>query len=137
MGASATAYGIGRFPSRVGIGGRYHEPENRAAAIPGGRYREPDKKPQQPFRSVKFLGAFEITGVSRDSAGAVIGDCDVALFHAASDVLRARTVSDGAGAFTFRVGDNSDYYYVRAYKVGAPDLAGTSVNTGQASYIGG
>lgn len=137
MGASATAYSRGRFPQRVGIGGRYREPERRDAALPGGRYQEPDKKPQQLFRSVKFRGAFEIAGVSRDSAGAAIGDCEVGLFHAASDVLRARTVSDGAGAFTFRVGDNSDYYYVRAYKTGAPDLAGITVNTGQATYIGG
>jgi hypothetical protein len=137
MGASATAYGRGRFPSRVGVGGRYREPENRAAALAGGRYKEPDKKPQQAFRSVKSTAQFAIAGVTRDSAGAVLGDCEVDLFHTASDMLQVRAVSDGAGVFSVLVGNNSDFYYLRAYKTGAPDVAGTSVNTLQATYIGG
>lgn len=136
MGASGTAYSRGRFPNSVGVGGRFREPGVRTT-IPGGRYREPDKRQHPPFKSERFRGAFGIAVETRDSSGTLVGDCEVDLFHSASDALVARAVSDGGGLVTIIIGNNSDYYYVRAYKAGAPDLAGTTVNTLQASYLGG
>ena len=85
-----------------------------------------------PFRSHILLCIAknqQITGVTRDSAGAVLGGCGVELFRTASDIMMLRTVSDATtGDFRFSAPDEGPYYIV-AYKAGAPDVAGTSVNT--------
>lgn len=135
MGASGTAYSRGLSPSRVGIGGRYREPDRRGGNMPGSKWQEATK--QTAFRSNRFRGAFAISGVTRDSTGVALGNCEVDLFHSASDVLVLRGVSDGAGNYSFVIGNNSDFYYVRAYKAGAPDLAGTTINALMATYTGG
>ncbi|WP_291854855.1 hypothetical protein [Bradyrhizobium sp.] len=67
--------------------------------------------------------------VTADSSGTPLGGCDVELYHAATDTVVGRTTSDPVGAFTFDLGNNSDFYYIRAYKAGTPDVAGTTVNT--------
>jgi hypothetical protein len=70
-----------------------------------------------------------ISGVTKDSAGAVLGSCAVDLFTTADDVIQGRTVSDAStGAYSFSAGGGRTYYIV-AYKAGSPDVAGTTVNT--------
>ena len=81
------------------------------------------------FRSLKFYGTFSISGVTKDSSGAPLGGCAVHLFESATDAELAETVSDGAGNYTFALRTNSGFFYVVAYKPGAPDVAGTTVNT--------
>jgi hypothetical protein len=95
----------------------------------GGVFPVSAKQTVRPFRSPKFYGAFSLAGVTRDSTGTPLGTCTVKLFEAATDIEVGQTTSDGAGAFTFRLGNNAGYFYLVAYKPGSPDVAGTSVNT--------
>jgi len=81
-----------------------------------------------------FIGTFSLSGVTRDSAGVALGDCVVDLFLNSEDTLVASTVSDGSGNYRFTLSGNSQTYFVRAYKAGSPDVAGTSVNTLTAVY---
>lgn len=81
------------------------------------------------LKTPTFFGSFSISGVTRDSTGAVLANCAVDLFLTAEDTLVAQTVSDGSGNFSFTVSGNSQNYFLRAYKPGSPDVAGTSVNT--------
>lgn len=81
-----------------------------------------------PFKSPSFsTRAFAIVGVTRDSGGNTIAGCVVDLFLTADDTKVATTISDGAGVFSFPA--TAGPYYLVAYKTGAPDVAGTSVNT--------
>lgn len=72
---------------------------------------------------------FTITGVTRDSTTAALGGCIVQLFRTGDDSFVAQTTSDGSGNYSFTVSDNSSTYFVTAYKAGAPDVFGTTVNT--------
>lgn len=73
---------------------------------------------------------YKITGVSRDSAGAVLGGATVDLFYSTGDKQRvASTTSDPTtGAFTFTSGDNVSTFFIVYYKAGSPDVAGTTQN---------
>ena len=81
------------------------------------------------FKSPKFYGKFGIAGITRDSVGTVLGNCDVRLFKSDTDQEVGLTTSDGSGNFTFLIGTNEGWYWIEAYKAGAPDVAGTSVRT--------
>lgn len=89
------------------------------------------KGPLQPFA---FYIPFEtperytITGVTRDSTGAALGLVTVDLFDTATDTIRATTISDANGNYLVD-GQIGYTYYLVAYKTGAPDVAGTTVNT--------
>jgi hypothetical protein len=114
----------GRYACRFGIGQRTVD-----------TLRHDDHPLRSPrgeavFRSPKFYGRFQITGVTRDSAGATLGSCDVRLFKAdANDQEVGFTVSDGSGNFTFNLGTNEGFFWIEAYKSGSPDVAGTSLRT--------
>jgi len=69
-----------------------------------------------------------LSGLSKDSAGAILGNCQVLVFRTESKVLVAETISDAAGAWSVGVPDVGPYFLVE-YKVGSPDVAGSSVNT--------
>ena len=71
---------------------------------------------------------YVLTDITKDSSGVALGLCTVHLFNAANNVLEQTTTSDASGNYSFIV-DKTQFYYVRAYKSGAPDVAGTSVNT--------
>lgn len=86
------------------------------------------------FRSPKFLGSFSVSGVTRNSSGAALPDCVVQLFLTGSNALLGQTVSDGSGNYSFSIGTNQAVYLV-AYKAGAPDLGGTTVNTIQPAPV--
>ena len=68
-----------------------------------------------------------IIGVTRDSAGVVLGSCQVDLFSSI-DVVIASVISDVSGNFSFSNPGTGPFYIV-AYRTGAPDVAGVSVNT--------
>lgn len=68
-----------------------------------------------------------LTGVSRDSTGAVLGLCSIDLFTLA-DQVAASAVSDASGNFSFSNPGTGPFYIV-AYKAGSPDVAGTTANT--------
>ena len=95
-----------------------------ALAIPGDRFGK-----LHPFRSPKLSTKNEtISGVTQDSTGAALGSCVIQLFRTPSDTLVGEMVSDASGNYQF---DNpgSGPFYIVAYKQGAPDVAGTTVNT--------
>jgi len=84
--------------------------------------------PRTAFRSLQAVHTFIISGVTKDSTGAVLPACTVDLFRTADDVFVATTTSDGSGNYSFSLAGGGTYYLV-AYKAGAPDVAGTTVNT--------
>lgn len=69
-----------------------------------------------------------ITGVTKDAAGAALGNCVVKLFNAATDALEQTTTSDASGNYSF-IANKTKTFYCVAYKAGSPDVAGTTVNT--------
>lgn len=71
-----------------------------------------------------------LSGVTRDSSGAVLGSCVVSLYRASDDLLMERVTSDAVtGAYSFSTLGLGANYYVVAYKAGSPDVVGTTVNT--------
>jgi hypothetical protein len=91
------------------------------------------------FRKTQ-LGNKQITvsGISKDSTGAVLGGCIVDLFRVLDPtnssepplLWHARTTSDATtGAYSFLVPSNGWRFQVVSYKAGAPDVAGVTVNT--------
>lgn len=70
-----------------------------------------------------------ISGVTRDNTGASLGGCTVKLFGTADDTLREVVMSDANGNYTFSAINDGALYWTVEYKVGAPDVRGTSDNT--------
>jgi hypothetical protein len=82
-----------------------------------------------PFRSKNFSTRNAmITGVTKDSAGAALGGATVQLFRTLDDAFRSEVVSDGSGNYVLYP-DVTGPFYLVAYKAGAPDVTGVSVNT--------
>lgn len=71
----------------------------------------------------------KISGITKDATGAPLPFCDVDLIYTVNDVTYRHTQSDATGAYAFDVMAADGPFYVVAYKAGAPDVAGTSVNT--------
>ena len=80
------------------------------------------------YRSTGVAKNNFITGITKDSAGTALGNCQVDLFLTSSDMPQQSVVSDAVGAFSFGNPGTGPFYMV-AYLSGAPDVAGTSVNT--------
>lgn len=59
----------------------------------------------------------------------MLASCDVHLFRTNDDLEMDQTTSDAIGYYQFASGMPAELYYVVAYKAGAPDVAGTTVNT--------
>lgn len=72
-----------------------------------------------------------ISGVTYDSAHAILPSCTVELYETATDLPLFKTISDATtGAFTFTCARFSPAtHYIVAYLDGSPDKAGTTVNT--------
>lgn len=70
-----------------------------------------------------------IAGVTKDSSGVALGSCAVDLFDTGTDTKIASVISDASGNYSFSVEGNSQTKYAVAYQAGAPDVAGTTVNT--------
>jgi hypothetical protein len=76
---------------------------------------------------------YKINGTSRDSSGAILGNCIVELFVTNTDVRLERTLSNADGLFYFKSPALGVNHYIVAYKTGAPDVSGTTLNTLQAT----
>lgn len=70
-----------------------------------------------------------LTGITRDYIGAVLASCVVLLFQTADNVFVGQTASDGSGNYSFTMSRGQGPFYAVAYKTGAPDVAGSTVNT--------
>lgn len=71
---------------------------------------------------------YTVRGVTKDSAGAALGACNVVLLRTADNSVAAQGVSDATGNYRFDASP-AVAHYATAYKAGAPDVAGTTVNT--------
>lgn len=78
-----------------------------------------------------------ITGVTKDSVGAPLGNCRVVAMRTDrigintdqfSNPILADAISDGNGNFSIQVNTNIPFQLM-GYKVGSPDVAGVTVNT--------
>jgi hypothetical protein len=71
-----------------------------------------------------------ITGVTKDSAGTILGGCEVTL-HRTVDHYPLETITSNpvTGAYEFSTVGLAQNYYVVSYKAGSPDVSGASVNT--------
>ena len=71
-----------------------------------------------------------LSGITRDSTGAVLGGVTVQVFETATDRFVTEVISDATtGAYVVPVGIGTGPYYAVAYIAGAPDRGGTTVNT--------
>ena len=107
-------------------------------AIPLNRLKQAQLRPNFGSRSVpdvvhalKPLPTvfYTIAGQTLDSAGNPLGSCVATLFSTSNDLLRDKTISDASGNYNFKSAYRGRQYYVVFYKVGSPDVAGTTVNT--------
>lgn len=69
-----------------------------------------------------------VWGFTKDSVGAILGTCTVDLFRTSDDVKLDSCVSATNGYYEVSAYAD-DTMYIVAYKAGAPDVAGTTVNT--------
>ena len=69
-----------------------------------------------------------ITGVTRNSAGTPIPNCNVFVFRTSDEALIARGVSNASGIYLLPVQNYTDNLFVVAYRADAPDIFGTTVN---------
>ena len=95
------------------------------ACVPGSASRILPVVSQNPAIA---QASYLISGVTRDSTGAALGNCTVHFFRAADDLAIAQTTSDANGVFSTYVPAGVQYYII-AYLPGSPDVAGTTVNT--------
>lgn len=77
-------------------------------------------------RTVQYV----LSGVTKDSTGAALPNCVVDAYETTADQHRGTTISDELGNYAIHVaGVEGENFYARAYLSGAPDVAGTTVNT--------
>jgi hypothetical protein len=74
-----------------------------------------------------FEYPYSISGITRGPGG-VLPNCTVVLFRTADNSVAGITTSDANGYYTISASPNVTHYVV-AYLPGAPDVAGTTVNT--------
>lgn len=76
---------------------------------------------------------FQITGITREGTGATLGNCrvvalDISRLVVGGWAVASEVMSDGSGNFVLPVPNNNSYQLI-AYKPGAPDVGGVTVNT--------
>ena len=100
--------------------------------------------PQDFFIEVRQAIRYVISGITQDSTGAALGSCAVSVFETIPNAalnepqgrLVGMTVSDAAGNYSVDVTTAAGTtFFVVAYKAGAPDVMGTTVNTLIGSYV--
>lgn len=80
------------------------------------------------WQSPAALVRQQISGITRDSAGAPLGGVEVKVIRTEDTLLIGQTTSDGSGAWTLQLWAGGPFFLVE-YLVGSPDRAGTSVRT--------
>lgn len=72
---------------------------------------------------------YELTGITYDVNGAVLGGCTVSIYRTADDSYVSSTTSDATTGYYSIPASNQFAHYLRAYKAGSPDVNCSSVNT--------
>lgn len=73
-------------------------------------------------------GRLALTGVTRDQYGSPLGGATVKVFRTSDDSLQSTAVSDANGVYLITT-PYADGHYLTVYKVGPPDICGTTINT--------
>lgn len=73
--------------------------------------------------------AFGFVGVTRDQNGTAVPGVTVTLFRTSDNTVQDVVVSDPQGNFLLHTAYYPDFHYLVAYRAGAPDIQGTTVNT--------
>jgi len=71
---------------------------------------------------------YKISGTTKDSGGSNLGNCNLVLFRTENNSVAALGASDASGIYSFDASPALTHYIV-AYKPGATDVEGTTVNT--------
>ncbi len=80
--------------------------------------------------TVAVTATATISGVTKDSTSTPLGSCTLHLFLTSDDSKIATTTSDGGGNYILTFSSLiTGPFYIVAYKVGSPDVAGTTLNT--------
>jgi hypothetical protein len=87
-----------------------------------------DSATRRTFYRVTATQNMVLSGVSRDIAGNVLGNCTVIVFRTEDNSFVAKTTSDVSGNWSIPIVVGGPFFLVE-YKAGTPDVAGTSVNT--------
>lgn len=135
-GRKGTVNPLSSPPGKGGFGSRSFDGQLGGYGNPGLGFRSATIAGQgnissagNPFRSKPFAtSSIYVNGVTRDGTGAALASCVVRLFRTHDNILVDQSLSDGSGLYTLRC-SGSGTFYVVAYKAGAPDLAGTTINT--------
>lgn len=85
-----------------------------------------------------FTGQWIISGVTRDSGAAPLGNCVVRLFSSQTEQFIRLVTSDSiTGAYSFTLGgDERGTFYVVFYKDGVTPVGGTSLRTLAGAPVG-
>src|SRR5574337_336807 len=87
----------------------------------------PPPRPEPIRARPTYFLSRDIRGVTRDLNGNRLSNCVVKCFETLTDALVFTTMSDANGDYAGTVPTAGQYYLV-AYKVGGPDVAGTTLN---------
>lgn len=102
-------------------------PRRESALGEGGKFTGATSK---KFRSKNFSTVNpRITGITKDLTSAVLGSVTVQLFRTVDDFYLGEVVSDASTGVYFIDAPGPGPFYLVAYKAGAPDVAGTTVNS--------
>lgn len=90
----------------------------------------------EPRRALELRGTLNmvLSGVSRDSTGATLGNCQVLVFRNEDRSLVAETTSDASGNWSVSLLKGGPFFLVE-YKAGSPDVFGTSPNNLTAAVV--
>jgi len=84
----------------------------------------------QILRGLLWNTPYKIEGVTKTSAGVVLGGCTVILINKDSGQMEQETTSDAStGAYKFFVRDPVTTYFVVAFKAGSPNVFGRTDKT--------
>lgn len=79
------------------------------------------------FHSQQGHSSIRISGTTKDSTGAALGNCIVQLFRTVDDAIHCETTSDANGNYVIYPFVSGPFYIV-AYKAGSPDVTGATRN---------
>lgn len=93
----------------------------------------PNTKGPTGVRTFSEISPYEsssktLRGVTKDSASAPLGSVICRLQNAVNNIVEQTQTSDANGNYLF-VAPETSTYQIEAYKAGAPDVVGTTVNT--------
>ena len=115
-----------------GTQGPSDNPVGNSALRPGGRISEFQASgnncgPLPMFRRGPMQAYWQIIGITRDSSGTPLGNCQVDLFLHGSNAYVQSTVSDGGGNYLFVVPTNGPYFVRVTDSQGNPTMVGSSL----------